>query len=439
MSSLHDRLFALRHQGRCFLYAPLVGTLLEVNEGALRWLERHGDGPPAPGDPFLDRLAAAGLLEGQPPEAPGESACFGGGALSLFLTQACNLRCVYCYGRGGHGRATLRPEVAIAAIDHQVDALVTHRLGGTLRLAFHGGGEPTAAFDLLRRCVEHAWARTDAAGLGLRLSVGTNGVVSSEQARWLAEHLHEATLSLDGDPATHDRQRPRADGESSYEAAVRTAAVWDRLGFDYGLRATVLASEAARLPELVECLCFASAARSIKVEPVYRQGRASDGALPSPDPQSFAQGFLQARAVAGRQGRRLSYSALRLDTISRGFCSAAGRSFCVTPQGGLTSCYEVTDPADARASFFFFGRWDGRQGAYQIDADRRLEQRSLCQEALQGCRRCFCRWHCAGDCPAKWSWHREPPPRPDPVRCAITRTLSAALLVERLDADGPPK
>jgi len=440
VSALSEHLFELRHGGRCFLYAPLVGTLLEVNEAALAWLDRCGDHPHDQRDPFSMELEAAGLLAGHPPHAPAQASCLPAGALSLFVTQACTLRCVYCYGRGGSGPATLSAEVALAAIDHQVHALAAQRPGGTLRLAFHGGGEPTAAFDLLRQCVRHAWARTEAAGLGLRLSLGTNGVMPPEHARWVATNLHEATLSLDGGPGLHDRQRPRPDGGPSHAAVVATAALWDRWGFDYGLRATVLPAGARSLPEVVEALCFACAARSIKVEPVFAHGRAADRALPAPDPADFVAGFLEARRVAARQGRRLTYSALRIDQVCRTFCSAAGRSFCVTPAGGVTSCYEVADPADPRAEAFFFGAWDSHERRFRIDPERRRAQQRLCQDTLLDCSRCFCRWHCAGDCPAKWSWHVQGEgarPRADAGRCAITRELSAALLVQRLDGAAP--
>jgi uncharacterized protein len=423
--------YAFTHEKRYFLYGPFARTVVEVNRAAALAFARLRRGETEDAG-LLGELEAAGLLEGAPPPQPGtpSGGFFEPNQVSLFLTSACNLSCGYCYAHGGERPVHLPLEYARAAIDHVAEA--GNPGGRPLALHLHGGGEPTQAFDLLCACVEHA---RHAAGPGrpVAATVGTNGVMPAERARWIAANLKEATLSLDGPRDLHDHQRPQADGAGSWEQAVGTAQLWDHEGFSYGVRATVTAGGVGCLPELVDALCCATAARSIKVEPLYIHGRAGQGKLSPPSADEFVSAFLEARRVARAQGRELAYSGLRLDTVTRRFCQAAGHSFCITPRGDLTSCYEVTDPADPRSELFFFGRWDPGLRTMVIDAERLRVQLTLGAASSRRCEDCFARWHCAGDCPAKGRWSAGGG-RPDPTRCAIARALSAATLVERLDA-----
>ena len=428
-----DRIFAFQHGGRCFLYAPLREVVLEVNHEALDWLERgRRSAVLDPDDPFIRELTELGLDGGDPPTSgSSEVGDFLPGSVSLFLTTDCNLRCVYCYASGGERAEELPWPVARAALDLVVDA-VARRGGDQMSVHFHGGGEPTLAMPLLQRCAEHVRQRARDAGIKLMLSLGTNGVMATEAALWIADNLHSVTLSLDGPAAIHDHQRPAASGRSSYARAVRTAQIWDREQLTYGVRATVTAGSVLHLPRMVETLAFQTAARSIKLEPVFGAGRATRGAARPPDADRFVEAFLEARAVARQHGRELHYSGLRLDSRTSHFCTAVSATFCVTPSGDVTSCYEVSRPEDPRAGVFFFGAWDPANKVFGIDEGQRRRMLRLAVEFSPACAECFCRWHCAGDCPAKSVWDGTTR-GPDPLRCHITRKLAAALLVERLE------
>ncbi len=397
------QVFAFTHEGRHFVYGPLHKVLVEVDR---------------PGADFLDDevfLAEAGLTTTMAvpldPPAPEQ---FSASSVSLFLTSACNLRCTYCYGRGGEHPQQMTWEMARSALDLAEQS----RVGENLSVHFHGNGEPTLAFGLLKKCVAHA--RQISSG-PVRFSIGTNGVMGVDEALWLAEHMNEATLSLDGCREVHDTQRPRPSGGGSWDHALRTAMIFEQEGLSYGIRVTVDADSVPRIPEMVEELCFSTGCALMRIEPVYQAGRATDHA--PVDPRRFIEAFLQGRQIARSHRRVLGTSSVRPELVSSRFCRAAGQSFCVTPIGGATSCYEVTDPADLRSETFKFAHWEGR---FFLDLDRWRQQWSL--GPAPGCAECFCLWHCAGDCPAKWR-----DGAPDRSRCQITRSLTAAMLVERLE------
>jgi uncharacterized protein len=78
----------------------------------------------------------------------------------LFLTNQCNLRCTYCYASSGdYPKQEMSWEVAKAAIERVLSEVVK-RKGSPLTLGFHGGGEPTMNWLVLRQSVEHAIAIT---------------------------------------------------------------------------------------------------------------------------------------------------------------------------------------------------------------------------------------------------------------------------------------
>ena len=78
--------------------------------------------------------------------------------VTLFLTSDCNLRCVYCYSSGGSTKHYLSFKAARAAIDFIIDnALKLDR--DNIFVGFHGGGEPTLAWDTLCKIVEYTKAK----------------------------------------------------------------------------------------------------------------------------------------------------------------------------------------------------------------------------------------------------------------------------------------
>ncbi len=424
------------------LYAPLLGFACSLNPAAARWLRPAAAGAALPVLPEVSTLAAQltslGVLRPQRPlprrPLVAEARGFSPTQASLFLTSACNLRCVYCHAEGGERSLTLEPQAAHDVVQMLIEharAQAADRIG----LSFHGGGEPTVVFPLLRAVSEAARADATRAGLGLELSLGTNGVMPRAAAEWLAAHLTSATVSLDGPAWLHDRQRPGRDGGGSHQVVLGTLACFDTRGFKYGLRATIAADGVDRMPEIVAHLCASSQARWIKLEPLFAQGRAARHGMEPPDPRRFVAGFWEARELAAAEGRQLVYSGLRLDVTTDRFCAAAGRSFCLTPDHHLTTCYEVTDERDPRAELFFFGRYNPEQRSFDVDPARleRLGQLTLLE--AEDCRRCFARWHCAGDCPAKTAGVPPPDPAGPPrrtFRCEITRELTRRELLERL-------
>jgi len=79
-------------------------------------------------------------------------------SMKLFLTQSCNLRCIYCYGDGGEygaGGSSIEEKTAFQAVDWLLEQ------SGKMKKVQIGflGGEPFLKFPLMKTIVEYAEKR----------------------------------------------------------------------------------------------------------------------------------------------------------------------------------------------------------------------------------------------------------------------------------------
>lgn len=437
-----EELFTLPWQEQFIVYAPLRRLAFLVTPGLARILERWRsvgdealDGAEArEAAEFFTRVAAAGARVEFPVRDPGRP--FAPTYVTLFLTTRCNLRCRYCYARGGE--SPLR-EISMAACDAAVNLVSANAARGRneFSVGFHGGGEPALAWKTLTAVVERARALARSRGQRARFQIATNGLLTGKQLDWIMDRFDGMTVSLDGPPDIHDAQRPRSDGRGSHAAVMRTLARLDGRGFAYGIRATITAASVDRLTEIVNFVTTRTRCRNLQLEPVFLCGRCDDARVEAAPVDRFVERFQAASLAAEARGLRIHYSGLRLDLLTPQFCQACGDSFCVTPEGDVTSCYEVSSPDDPRAAAFFFGRFVPERPMFEFDPDRLAGLRGRTVDRVSHCRDCFCKYHCAGDCPAKASPASDLTDFIDSGRCTINRELQWRRLGRILDPAGP--
>lgn len=117
-------------------------------------------------------------------------------ALTLLPTMNCNLRCIYCYAKGGESQITMTSRTAISSLD----ALKKHSRAKSLNLKFAGGGEPFMRFEFMQEIVEYARKVFNEISLG----IVTNGIFGAEELQWIIENKVSTRISFDG--VAHPRQ-----------------------------------------------------------------------------------------------------------------------------------------------------------------------------------------------------------------------------------------
>ena len=415
-------------EGRFLISRPLA-RLAFVGNAALARRARApaaGSPPAAEGaDAFLGRI---GFLDPDPPAPPPwrPSADTRRTSAVLLLTSACNLRCTYCYARGGEdGRLSMPMSLALAVV--RAVQRNARELGRTsTALAFHGGGEPTLAWDVLCAAVEESRS----GGLACQVTMSTNGVMTDAKRRYVARHFQGLSLSFDGLREVQDAQRPRAGGTSSFGAVMETAAALEEGGVPYGVRMTVTPATWERLREGVEFICERTRAVSIQVEPSFGAER---GVYCDPQPREargFIGAFLSAFDAASRRGRFLVYSGARPWAVSSAFCRAPEEAVVVTPEGDVVACFETHDRRHPLTEQFRLGRATAEGVWLQPE---RIAAFAAAQEGRRrGCRSCFCYWHCGGDCASRCALSA----RRDRVRCSVNRALTRELIAWYVAAGG---
>jgi uncharacterized protein len=137
----------------------------------------------------------------------------------LHVTNACNLRCPYCYVHKTPDG--MDSTVGREAVDALVDSAVRHGFGA-LRLKY-AGGEASLNSRVLLELHDHAAARCAEHGLDLSAVLLSNGVVISDAfAGDLGARGIRVMISLDGIGDAHDAQRPTVAGKPSFARVRRT-------------------------------------------------------------------------------------------------------------------------------------------------------------------------------------------------------------------------
>jgi uncharacterized protein len=347
----------------------------------------------------------------------------------LLLTNRCNLRCVYCYADAGVGPAREMPEaIGHAAIDQVCQQAVQQGLD-RFRVDFHGGGEPTAAWRPLQACAAHARTRP----LPAVVSLTSNAAWSPAVRDWIIQHVDELSLSVDGGPATQNRNRPLAQGGESFGLVDANLRALDDAGRTYGVRVTA-SPPWDPLADDVRSLCEHPGCVAIQVEPTFDTRRGGHRLAPTvEDCQSFVAAFVAAFEVGRALGRPVFYSGARVGVQAATFCEAPYGALIVTPEGNLSTCYEVDGPRHPLFSISHIGRILGDR--IEVDDERRAALHALMAQRRQVCDSCFCASSCAGDC-----YTRTFAPGADGhlrygARCDMNRAIFVQILL-RLMADG---
>jgi len=121
--------------------------------------------------------------------------------LDLFVTEACNLACGYCFA-ATQNRKDPSPEESLRAIDWLMRSEAKR-----LHVTFWGG-EPLLRFELIKRLVGHARSSARRAGKRVTFSMPTNATrLDEDVVAWLEAEGVRIFLSIDGDEAGQRERR----------------------------------------------------------------------------------------------------------------------------------------------------------------------------------------------------------------------------------------
>jgi uncharacterized protein len=352
--------------------------------------------------------------------------------ISIFLTTKCNLQCRYCYANGGDLGVTINRRVWQTAIDYFFSFIKQSNLENIekVKLFFHGGGEPTVAFSELKEITDYFSEKTVEIGKKPDIHIMSNGAYADNVCQWILDQNINIGFSFDGVPHVQNKYRPFRSGDPSYDVVVNNMKILIAAGRKVSIRATVMRESVNEMKKAVQLAKEIGLTR-VHFEPVAITGRCGSHKIYRPGIKSFVDNFLESYLCGIDLGIDVNYSGARcFSRPTNRFCSASGENFGVTPNGDVSTCFEVLNSQDPASETFFIGKVEPDLNTVVFDTNRITALEHRVAQNLEVCNGCFMQYHCAGNCLVRG--YRESDGHldlPDTYRCKITKEINKMLIV----------
>jgi uncharacterized protein len=307
----------------------------------------------------------------------------------LHVTNACNLRCPYCYVTKSAEK--MDEPTGHAAVDAVVRSAVTHGFS-TVKLKY-AGGEASLNHRLMLSLHASARKLTAANGLQLQATLLSNGVTLPKA---LVDALKDAgirvMISLDGLGDQHDIQRPFANGRPSFHLVERTIAQLIEQGHAPHLSITITKRNAGGVADVVRFALERNLTFS------FNLFRDNDCAASFPDlryeEQDIVSALLDAFGVIEEFLPRWSVLGSVLDrgqlVQPRQRSCGVGQDYVVIDQHGrVAKCHMEIEKT--------LGDVFADDPLLLVQRDKTRVQ-NLAVEEKAGCRDCTWRYWCSGGC-----------------------------------------
>lgn len=326
-------------------------------------------------------------------------------SLTLLVTRSCNLACIYCYAAAKKSGKTMDINLALQSLKWFAGQLK----GDTIRISFHGGGEPTLEFALIQEVVKEACCLAKKISKKTRFQIVTNGTAGIDIIDWFVNNNFGMSISADGPARIQNRNRPFANGEKSSEIVEQNIRYLVSRNYPFTIRLTF--SPIDDIGEIVRYFGNLGV-KSLHIEPLFPHGREysqvifgkkSRKEVYSPDGKEFITPFFKAMNVARKFGIKITNSHLGHLTKGLGyFCgSASGRSMIVTDDGFISGCLEVVDAQDSDFGMFQLGGFSHEKNTFVVNENALARFQNRHSSILSPCNNCFARYVCSGGCAVK--------------------------------------
>ncbi len=321
-------------------------------------------------------------------------------ALCLHIAHDCNLKCRYCFAEEGeyHGRRALMSyEVGKKALDFLV-ANSGSRVN--LEVDFFGG-EPLMNWQVVKDLVAYGRSLEEPNHKRFRFTLTTNGVLLNDDIIDFANReMANIVLSVDGRKEIHDKMRPLAGGQGSYDLVIPKfkKVAESRNQTNYYVRGTFtrfnkdFAADVCHLADL--------GFEQISVEPVVAPASEDYALVPEDIPEVLAEYDKLAVEMIRRykEGKGFNFFHFMID-LKGGPCVYKRLSGCgsgteylaVTPWGDFYPCHQFV----GQKSFLMGNVDDGI-----TNTDIREQFKACNVYSKEKCKNCFAKFYCSGGCAA---------------------------------------
>ena len=333
----------------------------------------------------------------------------------------CNFSCSYCFSAKGRSNKALKKEHLKAALDYFIDS---NRIKSSqLAISYLGGGEPTISWDLVKFGMEYGAQRAKEHGIELMTTIVTNGSrITDEMVETFSRYNVRVRVSFEILEHIQNKQR------GQYNNVCQGIEKLAHCQTPAMIRSMITPENVALMPAMIEELHNRFPhIKSVLFDPITSNETFREVETTKEFYDTYYEKFLEARKLAASYGIELGNAPLRnLNMVVERFCTG---EFCLTPEGTITLCHQISSPNEKNYTDYVYARIDN-DNSLQVDNEkfRKLVSENTIYTNPK-CASCFIKWNCGGGCMMQ---NNQYPADIRDVTCDFTRRFSKKLLLERL-------
>ncbi|HXK72021.1 MAG TPA: radical SAM protein [Clostridia bacterium] len=319
--------------------------------------------------------------------------------VEFLLTNDCNLDCIYCYSCSDRDKKTMDFNEARKVIDLVIKSAQIKKSyfkkEGKISISFHGGGEPTIAFNIIKKITEYANCECNKKNIEVEYDITTNGIFSREVIMWLINNNYTIHFSMDGLKINQDMQRPTISGKSSFDIVAKNIDIAQNNSAKYTIRQTITKNNVGNIVKSIRYIIKRwKGVSSIKLAPLQQTNKSQENSIQGPN---FTRYFSKIRKAI----RILENNHMNTDGITGGVSSLINGGSCaatrfeqliITPYGKITTCHE-----EVNSNQFIYGDVHNRVSInYKRVKELKNDDKKEIEEGY--CSSCAYRMVCLGGC-----------------------------------------
>jgi len=313
--------------------------------------------------------------------------------ITIFLTNSCNLNCVYCYidGSKTEEKRVIDVNFALKGIRDYFDQT------GNYAVRFFSDGEPTLAFEQMKLIKKHLLELENKLNMKVKYEIQTNGVFSEEIAEWISQNIDVVYISIDGTPQINDQLR-RSMSETTVsdivERNIRIIAA--NSSVQLGVRSTICSLNVDKQIDIIKYFKHLGV-NIIFADQIFSKVGGGTSYL-GINYIDFIDKFVEAKKYASSIG--VFYSTMYESNFDENTIYGC-RSCLPTPHltvDGYVSCCDMCVSGDSPMQELIYGIYDSEAGEiiYDEKSIKRIQLRNKFE--IPSCKYCEVRDHCGGAC-----------------------------------------
>lgn len=346
------------------------------------------------------------------------------GKIVLSTTYNCNLKCNYCYVRGGDLPAKMMDsKIAIKAID-----FLLFKSLDEITIQFFGG-EPTLNFKCIKDVIDYLNKKKTKTKINYEIS--TNGLLPQNYLNFFIKKKFLFIVSLDGSKEIHNLQRPaRNEKIDSFQATKKTIDLILQKTKRLKVRTTITSKSVEKMADIVRYFSGLGI-KLIHFEVFSPLGRGENHPEYRPDKDKYVKNFIKAYLTAKKLGVQITqFGLFDLFSPSKFTCASTHKyKFVVIPDGEILFCFGAQKEFGEIIKEFKLGHCTSEK----LDINEKKAKTLPVKynvDLIKECDKCFIKYICKGICPAlnvvsngKWNI-------PDQYSCYIRKRILREIILD---------